>query len=254
MDNREIELAKARKLLDEGLGKLAVRAGAPARLGETEYADALVELMRLVLDRNENVNLTTITEVEEFAMLHLLDSLAPACLPEAAGARDIVDVGSGAGFPGLPLALLYPEKNFLLLDSLRKRVDFSGFAAAALGCGNVDVLHERAEKAGRDPALRERFDLSLCRAVGKLSVILEYCLPLVRVGGAAIFYKTVPAKGEIEESLLARELLGGAADVRIETYKDILPGRNHALYIVRKEKTTPEHYPRREGVPLQVPL
>jgi 16S rRNA (guanine527-N7)-methyltransferase len=213
-----------------------------------------MELMRLVLERNEQVNLTAITEPVEFAELHLLDSLACVGLPEIETARSAADVGSGAGFPGLPLAALYPGKRFLLTDSLRKRLEFVTFAASSLGLGNVSVLHARAETAGRAPACRERFDLVLCRAVGRLPVILEYCLPFVRVGGAACFYKTVPAEGEIGESRLARELLGGSAEVRVEAYRDVLPERGHTLYLVGKERPTPKSYPRREGIPAKVPL
>ena len=245
---------KTTELLDSGLAVLAQREGAPAYMSAYAYADLLMELMRLVLDRNEYINLTTITEPEEFVKLQLLDSLACVGSPELESAKTIIDVGSGAGFPGLPLAALYPEKQFLLMDSLKKRIEFAGFAAAALGLRNVDTLHDRAEKAGHDPALREHFDLVLCRAVGRLPLILEYCLPFIRIGGAAIFYKTVPAKDEIAESLLARELLGGSDGVRVETYTDVLPGRGHALYIVGKERGTPEKYPRREGVPSKAPL
>jgi len=250
----EAELNKARERLDAGLEVLAGRKGAPKGLGEPAYADALMELMRLVLIRNEDINLTTITEPEEFAELQLLDSLACVGLPETDSAKTIVDVGSGAGFPGLPLAVLYPEKRFLLTDSLRKRIEFASFAAASLGLKNVEFLHARAESAGREPKLREKFDLSLCRAVGKLPVIMEYCLPLVRIGGAACFYKTRTAENEIEDSRLARRLLGGSSDVRILEYQYLLPERKHALYIVEKERKTPESYPRRAGIPKKVPL
>jgi len=246
--------SEARERLEKGLSVLANKADAPKRLSDEAYADTLMELMRLVLTRNEVVSLTAITEPEEFATLHILDSLACVVLPELKEAKEIVDVGSGPGFPGLPLAVLYPEKRFLLTDSLRKRVEFAAFAAKSLGLDNVDTLHSRAENAGRDPALRERFDLALCRAVGKLPVIAEYCLPLVRVGGAACFYKTRLADGELAESRLARELLGGSADVRIVDYADLLPGRKHALYIVKKDRSTPDSYPRKEGIPSKVPL
>jgi len=245
---------EARKKLDKGLALLFGRESAPKRIGEKAYADTLMELMRLVLIRNETVSLTAITEPEEFAALHILDSLACVGLRELETSIDIIDVGCGPGFPGLPLAALYPEKRFLLTDSLRKRVEFAAFAAASLGLDNVDTLHTRAESAGRDPSLRESFDLSLCRAVGKLPVTMEYCLPFVRVGGIACFYKTKMAEGELAESRLARELLGGSADVRVVDYADILPGRKHALYIVKKDKTTPDSYPRREGIPSKVPL
>ena len=244
----------ARGALKIGLNSLSQRSGVPAIAGTEAFADVMMELLRLTLDRNETINLTTITEPEEFIRLQIIDSLAPVGLPELERAEKVVDVGSGAGFPGLPLAALYPEKRFLLTDSLRKRIEFAGFAAAALGLRNVDTLHSRAEKAGRDPAFREYFDLALCRAVGKLPLVLEYCLPLVKLGGAVIFYKTESARTEIEESILARRLLGGSKEVKIETYEDILPERKHALFIVTKEHPTPEAWPRREGIPSKTPL
>ena len=246
--------ARARARLEEGLAVLARRGGVSPRIEETAYADTLMELMKLVLERNEVINLTTITEPEEFAELHLLDSLACVGLPETGSAENIIDVGSGAGFPGLPLAALYPEKKFLLTDSLRKRMDFVVFASEQLGLKNVKTLHSRAETAGRDPKLRESFDIALCRAVGKLPQILEYSLPFVRVGGIGCFYKTVQQKDEIEDSHLARKLLGGGAEVKIVEYADLLPGRKHALYLVEKERPTPNSYPRREGIPSKTPL
>ncbi|MDR1796068.1 MAG: 16S rRNA (guanine(527)-N(7))-methyltransferase RsmG [Clostridiales Family XIII bacterium] len=252
------ETGEARARLERGLRTLARRGGLPAdmsiKLLDSHFADALMALMALVLERNEVVNLTAVTEPVEFAELQLLDSLAPAGLPALSRARAVVDVGAGAGFPGLPLALLCPEKEFLLIDSLGKRVDFMAQAAEALSMGNVRTLHARAEAAGHDARLREGFDLALCRAVAQLPVVLEYCLPLVRTGGNLLAYKTVRAGGEIEGSLVAREMLGAARDVEIFAYPDLLPGRAHALYIVRKEGGTPVKYPRREGVPSKVPL
>ena len=248
------DFSASRKMLDRGLAVLSKRRGVPKQIGEKAYADTLMELMRLVLIRNETISLTAITEPKEFVTLHLLDSLACVGFPELEQASEVVDVGSGPGFPGLPLAALYPDKRFLLTDSLLKRIEFAAFAAKSLGLDNVDILHIRAENAGRDPSLREHFDLALCRAVGKLPVIMEYCLPLVRVGGVACFYKTKMAEGELVESRLARELLGGSADVRIIEYPELLPGRKHALYIVKKDRVTPESYPRREGIPSKVPL
>ena len=253
-DFEQEERKRARALFEKGLDKLSRRENAPKGTYETAYRDSMMELMALVLERNEVINLTTITEMEEFAKLHLLDSLACVGLPELEGARSIIDVGSGSGFPGLPLAAMYPEKQFLLIDSLRKRSEFVQEAAKRLGLENIRVLHARAETAGQDAALRESFELALCRAVGKLPIILEYCLPFVKVGGACCFYKTISSEREIKESLLARELLGGSAEVRVESYEELLPGRKHALYIIRKERHTPMAYPRREGIPEKVPL
>jgi len=210
--------------------------------------------MRLVLERNEVVNLTSVTEPLEFVETQLLDSLACAGRPEIESARRVADIGSGAGFPGLPLALLYPEKEFLLTDALRKRTEFAREAAAALGLSGVTAIHARAEEAGREAAYRERFDLAVCRAVAALPVVLEYTLPFVKVGGRLIAYKTVRAEGEIGDSRLALAQLGASPDMEIITYTDLLPGSGHALYVGVKTRPTPDKYPRRAGVPAKVPL
>jgi len=240
--------------LRRGLAVLAEREGAPARLLDEGFAEALMFLAALVLERNREINLTALTDPFEFVELNLLDSLAPVSLPMLENAETVIDVGSGAGFPGLPLALLYPEKSFVLTDALRKRTDFIAEASNTLGLKNVRAVHARAEALGKDKGFREKFDLALCRAVGALPIILEYALPLVKIGGSFVAYKTVQAKNEIEESLLARETLGAAAVVETFTYRDLLPDRGHALYIISKETSTPEKFPRREGVPAKIPL
>jgi 16S rRNA (guanine527-N7)-methyltransferase len=250
----EVRMAEARERLDAGLAVLASRPGAPLRLTQEAFADALMQLMSLVLERDKEINLTAITDPVEFAELHLLDSLAPAALPALSLSTDLVDIGSGAGFPGLPLALLYPEKRFVLADALRKRTEFIAFAEEELGLSGVTAVHARAETLGQDARYREGFDVALCRAVAALPVALEYTLPLVRVGGTGIFYKTVRTEGEIGDSCLALDLLGAAREVEVVTDREILPERAHALYLVRKERSTPKTYPRRDGRPRKVPL
>ena len=242
------------EILQEGLLALSARSNMDKHIADSKYVNTLMEFLRLVLVQNQTLNLTKITEPTEFVRLHLLDSLACVGLPEFSSAEEIIDIGSGAGFPGIPLAALFPEKRFVLADSLRKKVEFIKKATATLGINNTEALHIRAEAAGHDPGLRENFDLALCRAVGKLPLILEYCLPLVRVGGAAVFYKTESAEREIEESLHARKLLGGSELVQFEAYKDLLPDRSHVLYVVAKERKTPKKYPRHEGIPSKTPL
>ena len=249
-----IEFKEAGNLLAQSLAVLAGREGAPAGLCDPSFAPLLMELLRLVLERNKEVNLTSIKEPSEFVRLHLLDSLACVGMPELEAAHTIIDIGSGAGFPGLPLAALYPDKQFLLMDSVRKKIDFAGVLAKELRLSNVSALHARAEASARDPSLREQFDLSLCRAVGKFSPILEYCMPFVRVGGAGFYYKTIGAKEELADSLPVLELLGGSLKTRTFTYEDILPGYEHAIYVISKERPTPPAYPRRAGIPTKTPL
>ncbi|MDR0854205.1 MAG: 16S rRNA (guanine(527)-N(7))-methyltransferase RsmG [Clostridiales Family XIII bacterium] len=216
--------------------------------------DKLMLFMELVLERNEVINLTNITEPEEFTKLHLVDSLACFGYEEIEKAHDIVDVGAGPGFPGIPLAIMYPYKSFVLADSLEKRTLFITEAAEKLGLENIKAIHARAETLGQDRQYRESFDLSVCRAVAAMPVLMEYTLPLIKVNGSCYAYKTITAEGEIEDSELARELLGGSKAVEVRRYAELLPGRNHAIYVIGKERPTPKSYPRKEGTAKRVPL
>jgi 16S rRNA (guanine527-N7)-methyltransferase len=249
-----VEMERAERRLTLGLAVLAGRAGAPACVGTPEFEVKLLELMRLVLLGNESINLTAICEPQEFVELHLLDSLAPVGLQGITRAERLVDVGTGAGFPGLPLALAYPDKQFVLLDSLAKRITFIQKTVETLGLKNVVAVHARAEDAGRDGDYRESFDIALSRATGPFSPVLEYTLPLIKVGGELYAYKTVAKKKELEDTTLARELLGGAKDVEVFTYRDVLPDRGHAIFIVNKTRSTSKTYPRKAGIPTKIPL
>jgi 16S rRNA (guanine527-N7)-methyltransferase len=221
-----------------------------------EKAAKMLKFMKLVLKKNEVINLTTITERDEFIDKHLIDSVACYGWPEIGSAEEIVDVGTGAGFPGVPLAILYPEKHFVLVDSLAKRIDFLREALTELKIENIDPVHSRAEDMGRDKGYRESFDLCLGRAVGKLSVLLEYCLPLVKTGGEFYAYKTEGASTEIEESKSARFLLGGSKEVEVRpTGKSVpLSSFGHNIMVIKKERPTPKTYPRKAGTPAKVPL
>ncbi|MDR1954178.1 MAG: 16S rRNA (guanine(527)-N(7))-methyltransferase RsmG [Clostridiales Family XIII bacterium] len=232
-------------------------------IADAESAEArMLTFMRLVLERNETINLTSITGEDEFIDKHFLDSVACYGWPEIEAAEHIVDVGTGAGFPGVPLAIVYPEKRFLLIDSLGKRIDFLREATAAMKLENISVLHSRAEDAGRNKEFRERFDLCVSRAVGNLSVLSEYCLPFVKVGGRFYAYKTLNAVSEIEDSCIARELLGGASavDVRTAGWNGCPPEAattgvsGHNIMVMKKVRPTPRTYPRKAGTPGRVPL
>jgi 16S rRNA (guanine527-N7)-methyltransferase len=215
----------------------------------------MLAYMRLVLERNEVVNLTAIKDEGEFVAKHLLDSVSCFGLPGIESAQSVVDVGAGAGFPGVPLAICYPDKDFLLIDSLGKRVNFMSEACGSLGIGNVRAMHARAEDAGRDPKLRETFGLAVSRAVAHLSALCEYCLPLVKKGGAFYAYKTESGLGEVDESRKARKLLGAAADPEIHSPPDAdSQNSGHIIIAMRKERKTPAAYPRKAGTPAKQPL
>ncbi len=203
----------------------------------------LAEYGRRLLEKNRVMNLTAITEPEDVAALHMLDC---AALLDFAGleGKTLIDVGTGAGFPGLALKILVPSLSVTLLDSLNKRLDWLAETAEALGLDQVTTLHARAEEAVHSPALRERFDFAAARAVAALPVLCELCLPFVKVGGAFLAMKGPEAGTELEEAREAIALLGGRA-AGVSPYA--IPGRSEArrLVVVEKVSPTPERYPRR---------
>lgn len=212
------------------------------------------EFMELVLEKNEYINLTAITDRDEFVVKHLIDSVICYGWPEIDNANKIIDLGTGAGFPGIPLAILYPHKKFLLADSLNKRLQFIWEAAEKLEINNIEVKHGRAEDLGQNPDYREKYDLCVSRALANLSTLSEYCLPLVKIDGYLYAYKTKSGLTEIDDSLMARNLLGGSSDVEIRQME--IPGfhLDHNVLIIKKERHTPNTYPRKAGIPSKVPL
>lgn len=230
-----------RRTLEQGLPELGMGSGLIPRLAG--FAE-------LVLERNQVMNLTAITEPKDVAALHLLDSLELAALAGLEAGR-LVDVGCGAGFPGVPTAIAKPGLQVTLLDSLGKRVDFLREACGKLGLENVECIHQRAEEfAG---ARREAFDFAVSRAVAALPVLCELCLPLVKVGGKMLAMKSANSDGEIQGAGHAAEILGG----RVEWVKDYtIPTTDvvHRVVCVEKVKATPGKYPRRFALIKKQPL
>lgn len=201
---------------------------------------------------NAHTNLTAITEPEAVQVRHYLDSLALLpCLP--IGEFTLIDVGTGAGFPGVPLRLARPDMRLTLLEATSKKLNFLRHLSEALGMDDLAFVHARAEEAGQDAAHRARYDVAAARAVARLPVLLEYLLPLVRVGGLAIAMKGDTAHAEAADSARALAVLGGRVRA-IESYS--LPGvpMSHHLILVEKIAPTPPLYPRRPGLPAQEPL
>lgn len=215
--------------------------------------EQLTGYMEEILRLNESVNLTAITDRREFIQKHYADSLLCAELDEFRSAGTVIDVGTGGGFPGVPLAIAFPEKQFTLIDSLNKRIKIVNELCEKLGIANVTAIHGRAEELARKKELREIFDLCVSRAVANMSTLAEYCLPFVKMGGSFIAYKGPDCDDEIREAQRAIDLLGGrlAGDVR--------PGGedmpfDHRLIIIQKEKNTPSKFPRKAGKPSKEPL
>ena len=219
------------QLLQEGLAALGLpRDGIPALV---RYADLLVE-------KNKVMNLTAITEPADIATLHFLDCAALLKLTDFQG-KTVADVGTGAGFPGMPLRILEPSIRLTLLDSLNKRIDFLKEVCDDLGFGDVDCVHARAEEFAAEH--REGFDIVTSRAVANLRMLSELCLPLVKVGGFFLSMKSVDSDAELEDAQQAIAILGG----RVTDVKDyVIPGTKvtHRVIFVQKLKETPKKYPR----------
>lgn len=214
----------------------------------------LLRYHALLLEWNSRMDLTAVTEEDEMIDRHYVDSLmaltVPGLLPERG---TLIDVGTGAGFPGLPLALALPECRVTLLDAQRKRLDFLQAVIDELGVTNVTLLHSRAEDGARLDQCRERFDVAVARAVAPLAVLAEYLLPYVKVGGKAICWKGPALAEELTQGRRAAFLLGGRADEPIPV---AIPGRDwqHLLLPIHKTQKTARQYPRRSGTPGKSPL
>ncbi len=209
--------------------------------------------MELILEWNEKVNLTSIRDKDEFIKKHYIDSVAICGFSQMYNANKVIDVGTGAGFPGIPLAILNPEKEFLLVDSLNKRIKIIDEISMKIGLKNVVFCHGRAEELARNKDFREQFDLCVSRAVANLSVLSEYCLPFVRVGGWFAPYKSGTAEEELKDSEHAIRILGGQFD---KNCKLDIKGYDldHRILMIRKVHKTLSKYPRKAGTPAKEPL
>lgn len=203
----------------------------------------------LLEERNKVMNLTAISGEEDCARLHFLDSSAPLLLGDMAG-KKLIDVGTGAGFPGMPLKIMEPEISLTLLDSLDKRIRFLQEVAADTRLEDISFVHGRAEEPGE---LRESFDYAVSRAVARLSVLCEFCLPYVKPGGAFLALKGPAAREEIEEAKKAISLLGGKLE---KVFEYSVPGTElrHNIVLIRKVSPTPKKYPRRFAMIKKSPL
>lgn len=220
-----------RPILEAGLGQLGLDTGA---------VPALSEYARLLLETNQVMNLTAITDPKDVATLHFLDCASLLPLADFSG-KTVADVGSGAGFPGLPLKIAQPDISLTLLDSLDKRVRFLGDVCAATGLTDVTCLHTRAEEA---PELRGQFDAAVSRAVARLYLLCELCLPFVRTGGVFLAMKGPDCAEELDEARSAIRKLGGTYE---RTTRYTIPGTDvtHSVVVIRKTAPTPPKYPRR---------
>ena len=232
---------------------LAARAGEAGIPLTAEQIGQFSVYNEMLLDWNTRMNLTALTAPEDVAVKHIIDSLTAYDAALFDGARTLIDVGTGAGLPGIPLAVYAPHLTVTLLDSLNKRVRFLTEVTAAMGLQNVRCIHARAEEAARTVEHRAAYDIVVSRAVARLPVLLEYTLPFVRVGGTLLALKGRAYAEEQKEARRAAEVLGGG---RITARPVHLPGLDdvRAILTVTKERQTPAAYPRGGGAPPRRPL
>lgn len=231
-----------KNILQSGCAELGIS------LNETQISQ-LIRYSELLIEWNEKINLTAITDPEEIAVKHFLDSLTPLLTGRVQG--KVIDVGTGAGFPGLVLKIAKPDIKLTLLDSLNKRLEFLKAVAAELSLDDIEFVHARAEDGGKNIALRAQFDTAVSRAVANMTVLSELCIPFLKIGGNFLALKGPLASDELTPAKRAINILGGKAE---DVFEIPFCGLEHKIIIVNKTKKTPLKYPRKPGIPTKNPL
>lgn len=237
-------------LFEKGLEELSISLSQEQKRQFVTYYEYLIE-------KNKVMNLTAITEYEEVIVKHFLDSLSivkAGCFEQnALNGKSVIDIGTGAGFPGIPLKIAFPQLKITLLDSLNKRVNFLNEVIEILGLSKVEAVHGRAEDYAKQKEYRECFDFCVSRAVANLSTLSEYCIPFVKEGGCFISYKSGRIDEELSQAGNAVKILGGKV---LDVVKFPLMGTDmdRSFVIIKKTRPTAKKYPRKAGLPSKEPL
>lgn len=232
--------------LKSGLNKLNIE------LSEHQIQQFLT-YYEMLIEKNKVMNLTAITEFEDVVEKHFLDSLSLTQQLDLNQNLKVLDLGTGAGFPGIPLKIAFPELEITLMDSLNKRINFLGEVITALKLEKITAVHGRAEEMARKPEYREQFDLCVSRAVANLASLSEYCLPFVALQGKFISYKSGEIEEELEQSKKAVYLLGGKI-LNVEKFRLVETDAERSFVSIEKVKKTPKTYPRKAGTPSKSPI
>lgn len=209
--------------------------------------------MKILKEWNEKINLTAIKEDEEIIKKHFIDSLKILKIDEIRNAESIIDIGTGAGLPGIPLKIMLPEAKITLLDSLNKRVNFLMEVINKLNLKKIEAIHGRAEEMAKNKKFREKYDVVVSRAVASLPVLSEFCIPYVKIGGIFVAMKGPSVDEEIKESEYAIKILGGEIE-KVDNVNIEDSDLNHKLVIIRKIKNTNKEYPRKYSLITKKPL
>jgi 16S rRNA (guanine527-N7)-methyltransferase len=215
--------------------------------------DQFEKYFQTLVEWNEKMNLTAITERSDVYLKHFYDSISAAFYFDFTKPFHLCDVGAGAGFPSIPLKIAFPHLEVTIVDSLNKRISFLNHLATVLNLENVHFIHDRAETFGVNPSHRESYDLVTARAVARMSVLSELCLPLVKVGGHFIAMKAAHANDELTAGQKAITTLGGKLEQKF-TFTLPMEESERNILVIKKEKQTPKKYPRKPGTPGKIPI
>lgn len=218
-----------------------------------EQIQQFVTYYEVLVEWNSFMNLTAITEFQEVIIKHFLDSLALVNAVDLDKKGSVIDIGTGAGFPGIPLKIAYPHLKITLLDSLNKRIKFLNEVIQKLNLEGVETIHGRAEDFAKQAVYREQYDLCVSRAVANLSSLSEYCLPYVKINGQFIPYKSGNIEEEVNEAEKAIHIMGGTVE-KIFHFQLLDTDMERSLVAIKKVKSTPKKYPRKAGLPTKEPI